>query len=79
MVSKKKNCEINKDLMRVIELLKLDGKFKKIKQKLKMEKKKNFRKGKFSIDESNSLYTKLSKFMYLICVTVKIKFLTIFN
>ena len=40
MVSKKKNCEINKDLMRVIELLKLDGKFKKIKQKLKMEKKK---------------------------------------
>ena len=70
MVSKKKNCEINKDLMRVIELLKLDGKFKKIKQKLKMEKKKNSRKGKLFIEESNSLYTKLSKFMYLICVTV---------
>ena len=67
---KKKNCEINKDLMRVIELLKLDGKFKKIKQKLKMEKKKNSRKGKLFIEESNSLYTKLSKFMYLICVTV---------
>ena len=70
LVKKKKNCEINKDLMRVIELLKLDGKFKKIKQKLKMEKKKNSRKGKLFIEESNSLYTKLSKFMYLICVTV---------
>ena len=56
--------------MRVIELLKLDGKFKKIQQKLKMEKKKNFRKGKLFIEESNSLYTKLSKFMYFICVTV---------